>query len=101
MIITLPENFPLSPVNVQTGQKTAIASKWRNWVLHLSMFINNQVIANALSLFMYVPFDVPFSNQVFLLPERVNSRWNRAVAAQPEEEVRGCGGMRHLLLHHP
>ena len=54
MIITLPENFPLSPVNVQTEQKTsAIASKWRNWVLHLSMFINNQVNTNTLGLFFY------------------------------------------------
>nr|VZI19728.1 unnamed protein product [Spirometra erinaceieuropaei] len=43
MVIKLPENFPLAPVTVEAGQKTvAPASNWRSWVLHLSVFINNQ-----------------------------------------------------------
>uniref|UniRef100_A0A5K3EQN1 E3 ubiquitin-protein ligase listerin n=1 Tax=Mesocestoides corti TaxID=53468 RepID=A0A5K3EQN1_MESCO len=43
MVITLPENFPLSPVNVEAGHKTgAPTSNWRAWIVHLSVFINNQ-----------------------------------------------------------
>ncbi|VDN30486.1 unnamed protein product [Dibothriocephalus latus] len=44
MVIKLPENFPLAPVTVEAGQKiVAPTSNWRSWVLHLSVFINNQV----------------------------------------------------------
>ncbi|EUB62345.1 RING finger protein [Echinococcus granulosus] len=43
MIISLPENFPLSPVTVDTGHKTGPAvSNWRTWIVHLSVFLNNQ-----------------------------------------------------------
>uniref|UniRef100_A0A0X3PNI6 E3 ubiquitin-protein ligase listerin n=1 Tax=Schistocephalus solidus TaxID=70667 RepID=A0A0X3PNI6_SCHSO len=43
MVIKLPENFPLAPVTVEAGQKiVAPTSNWRSWVLHLSVFINNQ-----------------------------------------------------------
>lgn len=44
MIISLPENFPLSPVTVETNNKTGPAmSNWRTWIVHLSVFLNNQV----------------------------------------------------------
>ncbi|KAM7536797.1 hypothetical protein Aperf_G00000081614 [Anoplocephala perfoliata] len=43
MMITLPENFPLSPVNVETGSRIGIVmSNWRGYVFLLSVFINNQ-----------------------------------------------------------
>ncbi|VDM33437.1 unnamed protein product [Hydatigera taeniaeformis] len=43
MIISLPENFPLSPVTVETGNKTDPAmANWRTWIMHLSVFLNNQ-----------------------------------------------------------
>ncbi|VDO03935.1 unnamed protein product [Rodentolepis nana] len=43
MIITLPENFPLSPVNVATGSRTGtFMSNWRAYIVLLSVFINNQ-----------------------------------------------------------
>ncbi|KAL5106350.1 E3 ubiquitin-protein ligase listerin [Taenia crassiceps] len=43
MIISLPENFPLSPVTVGTGNKAGPAmSNWRTWIIHLSVFLNNQ-----------------------------------------------------------
>ncbi|VDK41025.1 unnamed protein product [Taenia asiatica] len=43
MIISLPENFPLSPVTVETSNKTGPAiSNWRTWIVHLTVFLNNQ-----------------------------------------------------------
>ncbi|VDL19980.1 unnamed protein product [Hymenolepis diminuta] len=43
MIITLPENFPLSPVHVETGSRTGtVMSNWRTYIVLLSVFINNQ-----------------------------------------------------------
>ena len=48
LVVQLPINFPLGPVNVDSGKKVGVtASQWRTWMLQLTTFL--QVIFKCTS----------------------------------------------------
>ena len=40
LVVQLPINFPLGPVNVDSGKKVGVtAAQWRTWMLQLTTFL--------------------------------------------------------------
>ena len=49
LVVQLPINFPLGPVNVDSGKKVGVtAAQWRTWMLQLTTFlqVDNITIIN-------------------------------------------------------
>lgn len=52
LVVQLPINFPLGPVNVDSGKKVGVtAAQWRTWMLQLTTFlqVDNITIINQLT----------------------------------------------------
>ena len=44
LVLTLPVNYPLSPVTVECGKRFGVSTaEWRQWMLQLTTFLSFQV----------------------------------------------------------
>ena len=54
LVVQLPINFPLGPVNVDSGKKVGVtAAQWRTWMLQLTTFLQVCVVHNTLAAEIY------------------------------------------------
>ena len=53
LMVTLPANHPLGPIEVDNRKKVAVGtSQWRQWTLMLTTFLTHQVIITSTDLLM-------------------------------------------------
>ena len=44
LVVKLPNNYPLAPMSVEIGKRSAAGSnQWRTWLMQITIFLTHQV----------------------------------------------------------